>query len=160
MSRLSSEVSAIIGIVSKASSAHPTPLAQPTSAAQNPRQGNVDHSTSIILFGLPEGSLVDKCEVVDEISTFLTGSVKDIKDMFHIGKKSDDRCRPTIVKFLTVWDKRLRPTIVKFRTVWDKRLLLAAKFKLKSFSKSGIFIRPDLSRDERLTAAAKRSFSH
>ena len=35
-------------------------------------------------------------------------------------------------------------------------LLLAAKFKLKSFSKSGIFIRPDLSRDERLAAAAKR----
>ena len=84
--------------------------------------------------------MVDTREVVDEISTFLTGSVKDIKDMFRIGKKSDDRCRPTIVKFLTVW---------------DKRLLLAAKFKLKSFSKSGIFIRPDLSRNERFAAAAK-----
>ena len=107
VSRLSSEVSAIKGIVSKATSAHPAPLAQSTSAAQNPRQGNVDRSTSIILFGLPEGSLVDTHEVVDEISTFLTGSVKDIKDMFRIGKKNDDRCRPTIVKFLTVWDKRL-----------------------------------------------------
>ena len=51
VSRLSSEVSAIKGIVSKATSAHPAPLAQSASAAQNPRQGNVDRSTSIILFG-------------------------------------------------------------------------------------------------------------
>ena len=74
--------------------------------------------------------MVDTRKLVDEISTHLTGSPKDIKDLFRIGKKSGDRCRPTIVKFITVW---------------DKRLLLANKHKLKSFNKNGIFIRPDMS---------------
>ena len=102
-------------------------------------------SASVILCGLPEGSLVDTRNLVDEISTFLTDSTKDLKDLFRIGKKTVDRCQPTIVKL---------------RTVWDKRLLLAAKSKLKSFRLSGIFILQDMSKDERLAAAARHSKSY
>ena len=54
------------------------------------------------MFGLPEGSLVDTRNLVDEISAFLTDSTKDLKDLFRIGKKTVDRCRPTIVKLRTV----------------------------------------------------------
>ena len=61
---------------------------------------------------------------------------------FRVGKRSDGRCRPTLVKF---------------GTVWDKRLLLAAKTKLKSFRQRGIFVRQDMSKDERLAAIARRT---
>ena len=142
MSRLSSEISTIKDAIPQVTTGSECP-AHPvlSTKVNNTIKDNVDRSANVILFGLPEGSLVDTRKLVDEISTHLTGSPKDIKDLFRIGKKSGDRCRPTIVKFITVW---------------DKRLLLANKHKLKSFNKNGIFIRPDMSRDERLAAAAKR----
>ena len=92
-------------------------------------------------FGLPESSLTSTRELIDEISTFLLGSSVDIMDLFRIGKKIDDRCRPTIVKLCTVW---------------DKRLLLSAKKKLKSFRVRNIFIRQNLSKEERLVENGKR----
>ena len=101
-----------------------------------------NNSANIIFFGLPEGPLVSTKELVDEISSFLIGSVVGVKDLFRVGKRSDGRCRPTLVKF---------------GTVWDKRLLLAAKTKLKSFRQRGIFVRQDMSKDERLAAIARRT---
>ena len=122
LSHLSSDVSAMkdsmsqvsIGIRNQAA----PPVLPSVGTNRSPQRDSVDRSASVILFGLPEGSLVDTRNLVDEISTFLTDSTKDSKDLFRIGKKTVDRCRPTIVKL---------------RTVWDKRLLLAAKSKLKYF---------------------------
>ena len=143
---LSSEISAVKERVSRPSTVSNTNVA-PQSAytvGEKRRSDGVDRSANVIFFGLPEGSLISTRELVDEISTFLTGSLVGVKDMLRIGKRIDGRCRPTLVKL---------------GTVWDKRLLLASKTKLKSFRQRGIFVRQDMSKDERLAATTKRSNS-
>ena len=109
---------------------------------QSHLRSRVDRSANVIFFGLPEGSLTSTRELIDEISTFLIGSSVGIKDLFRVGKKIDDCCRPTIVKLCTVW---------------DKRLLLSAKTKLKSFRVHNIFVRQDLSKEEHRAENARRS---
>ena len=145
ISALSAEISAFKEKISQYSARSNTQVVPQLSTNTEHRRGRtdgVDRSANIIFFGLPEGPLVSTRELVDEISSFLIGSVVGVKDLFRVGKRSDGRCRPTLVKF---------------GTVWDKRLLLAAKTKLKSFRQRGIFGRQDMSKDERLAAIARRT---
>ena len=105
------------------------------------RSDGVDRSANVIFFGLPESSLIDSKELVDEISNFLTGSALGVKDLRRIGKSSE---------------KRSRPTLVKLCSVWDKRLLLASKSKLKNFRLQSIFVCQDMSKEECLAVTARR----
>ena len=77
------------------------------------------------------------------MSSYLSGKVVSIKDLFRLGKRpppgeGSDPARP-------------RQVLVKLTTIWDKRLLLLSKQKLKEFRLSRIFVRPDLSPEERAT---------
>ena len=72
--------------------------------------------------------------------SFLCGSPVPIRDLFRLGKFVEGRTRPVLVKLLNFW---------------DKRIILASKTKLKTFRISKVFIRPDLSPDERANRRAK-----
>ena len=76
--------------------------------------------------------------LIDEACVHLVGKDIPIKDLYRLGKqsRSEDVNHP-------------RPVLVKFLTVWDRRLILLSKRKLKDFRLSRIFVRPDLSPEER-----------
>ena len=97
---------------------------------------------NIVLFGLPEQSLLETRKTVDEVLSFLCGTSVPIRDLIRLGKYSEDRSRPVLVKLLNFW---------------DKRILLASRAKLKSFRINRIFVRPDLSPEERALRRAKFS---
>ena len=65
-----------------------------------------------------------------------------IRDLIRLGKYAEDRSRPVLVKLINFW---------------DKRIILASRAKLKSFRISRIFVRPDLSPEERALRRAKFS---
>ena len=120
----------------------------PASSAAGGRQTSIiDRSANLVFFGLPEMSMAETRKLVDEISVFLIGSAPGIKDLFRIGKKLDQAQTQSGYK---------RPTLVKFSTVWDKRLILTAKAKLKAFRLGKIFVRKDMSKEERLAASLSR----
>ena len=150
LSSLSAEVKSLdvkVNHVCPSTNASAGPTSVPSSQISSMSKSKsqvIDRSANLIFFGLPEDSLVKTREIVDEISNFLVGSDARIKDLFRIGKRLDKA------------DAQSRPTIVKFSTVWDKRLLLAAKAKLKSFRLQRIFIRQDMSKEERLVVSVKR----
>ena len=101
----------------------------------------MDRSTNV--FGIPEQNLLTKRALVDDICEYLSGKVVSIKDLFRLVKRpptgeGSDPAHP-------------RPVLVKLTTIWDKRLLLFSKQKLKAFRLSRIFVRPDLSPEERAT---------
>ena len=101
---------------------------------------SMDRSMNIVLFGVPEQSLFETRKSVEEVFSFLCGSPVPIRDLFRLGKFVEGRTRP-------------RPVLVKLLNFWDKSL--ASKTKLKTFRISKVFIRPDLSPDERVNRRAK-----
>ena len=67
---------------------------------------NIDRSANVVFFGLPEDSLIKTREIVDEISNFLLDSVVGVKDLFRVGKRTNNantHSRPKIVKFSTLY---------------------------------------------------------
>lgn len=125
ISVLSSEVSVVKEQVSQCSASNIRAAPQKLHLSNDKvRSNGTDRSANLIFFSLPESSMVETRELVDEISTFLAGSVRDVKDLFRIGKRSEEHSRPTLVKLCTVW---------------DKHLFLAAKTKLNNFRLRGIF---------------------
>lgn len=101
---------------------------------------SMDRSMYIVLFSVPEQSLFETRKSVDEVFSFLCGSPVSIRDLFRLGMFVEGRTRPVLVKLLNFW---------------DKRIILASKTKLKTFRISKVFIRPDLSPDERANCRAK-----
>ena len=95
-----------------------------------------DHSSNVILFGLPESSLLTTKSSIDKVSHHLIGKSMKVKDAFRLGRKpvvaevnysSDDQSdteRPT---------PRPHPLFVKCENVWDRRLLVVSRCSLKSF---------------------------
>ena len=100
-----------------------------------------DRSNNVILFGLPESSLLSMKSAIDDMSTHLIGKAVRVIDAFRLSHKSvagDSHSRP-------------RPVLIKLESCWDKRLLLAACRKLKGYSDHKRFIREDLPPEARNT---------
>ena len=47
----------------------------------------VDRSTNVIFFGIPEQTLLTTRVLVDEICEYLSGKVVSIKDLLRLGKR-------------------------------------------------------------------------
>ncbi len=94
-------------------------------------------------------SITDEKVTVDEILEFAAGRPVAIKDMFSLGRTklscSEASTEPP----------HPCPILLKLCTACDRRLILAAKHKLKSFRIDQIFIRKDLSKEERLKRVRK-----
>ena len=109
------------------SSASPSVSAVPT----HPRDR--DRSNNLVLFGLPETSLLDTDSAIDDMSTHLIGKVVRASDALRLGRKPDINSQSCP-----------RPILIKFESCWDKRLILASCRKLKGYSNHKLFIREDL----------------
>ncbi len=88
--------------------------------------------------------LTDTKSTVDEILEFLAGHPVGVSDLVRLGHRikqpNPDPDFPA---------QHPRPVLVRLSTVWDRRLVLASKRKLKEFHISRLFIREDLSLEDR-----------
>ena len=104
--------------------------------------GAANCANNLIIFGLPEvESLPDLKKSVDELLNFLVGKSVPLSDLFRLGRrmKSSDSVPPA----------RPRPVLLKLLSAWDRRLILSVICKLKGFRVTGMYIREDLSQEQR-----------
>ena len=88
-----------------------------------------DHSNNVILFGLPESSLLDTKAAVNELSMFL---IINIVDAFRLGRRPElSSTHPC-------------PLLIKLENFWDRRFLLSSCRKLKDYNVSRLFLLEDL----------------
>ena len=91
-----------------------------------------DRSNNVILFGLPESSLLEAKTAIDNMFTYLIGKNVKVVDAFRLGRRSE------------AGSARPRPMLIKLDNCWDRRLLLSSCRKLKDYSVSRLFLREDL----------------
>ena len=102
----------------------------------------VNRADNLIIFGLPEvESLPALKKSVDELLSFLVGKSIPLRDLFRLGrrKKVSDSVPPG----------RPRPVLLKLLSTWDRRLVMSAVSKLRGFRVTSMYIREDLSPEER-----------
>ena len=99
-----------------------------------------DRTSNLILFGLPESSLVETKKNVDEMLEFLSGKPIQIRDIFRLGKYTE---KPS-TSFYS------RHVLIKLCTAWDRKLVLLRKSNLRHFRIKRLFLREDVSPDHRL----------
>ena len=125
LTKLSSSVSSFSRVTERLSSTNPPQLPSTNSGrssqitpSANP-QPYRDRSNNIILFGLPESSLLSMKSAIDDMSTHLIGKSIRVTDAFHLGRRSEvnPQSRPC-------------PILIKLESCWDKRLLLASSRNL------------------------------
>ena len=133
-----SYASALMSVPGTASALTLSPVAGRPSTFKDSR------SDSLIVFGLPEvKSLTDLRQSVDELLTFVVGRPVPINDLFRLGRlkpPGDSMSSPPL---------RPRPVILKLSSAWDRRLVLSTVRKLKGYAIKRIFIREDLSLEDR-----------
>ena len=123
------------------SRASPSPTLNHT-APFEPRSLNLHRKENLIIFGLEEQSMTSTMESVQKMLNFLLGRTTVVKDLFRIGrfkKPNAEQSSPS----------RPRPVILKLSSPWDRRLVLSSRFNLKNYEVKGIFVREDLSPEER-----------
>ena len=100
-----------------------------------------DHArlNNVVLFGLPESSLLEAKTAIDNMFTYLIGKSVKIVDAFRLGRRSE------------VSGARPRPLLIKLDNYWDRRLLLSSCRKLKDYTVSRLFLREDLPPEARTT---------
>ena len=91
-----------------------------------------DCSRNVILFGLPESSLLDAKTAIDNVFTYLISKNVKIVDTFRLGRRSEST------------SARPRPLLIKLDNYWNRRLLLSSSRKLKEYTVSKLFLREDL----------------
>ena len=102
----------------------------------------ITRADNLIIFGLLEvESLPALNNYLDELLTLLVGKSVPLRDLFHLGhrRKISDSGPPG----------HPRPVLLKFMSTWDRRLVLSAVSKLKEFKMLRLYIREDLSPEER-----------
>jgi hypothetical protein len=105
-----------------------------TSPREERKSHDVDRSMNVMVFGVAENKDVRVWRrVVDRALQFVVGHVVDVKDMLRVGRYTDGK---------------IRPIIVKLRTSWDRRIILAECGKLKDFEER-IFFAADEPVEER-----------
>jgi len=123
---------------------HTTPALAMPPLSGRPGASTASHADSLIVFGLPEAkSLPDLRQSVDELLTFLVGRSVPLNDLFRLGRLK----QPDVPMASPL--ARPRPIILKLASAWDRRLVLSAVRELKGYSTKRIFIREDLSPEER-----------
>ena len=80
-------------------------------------------SNNIILFGLPESSLLATKSAIDDMTNDLIGKSIRVINAFHLGRRSHSN---------NILQMRPRPILIKLDSCWDK--LLASCRKLKGYS--------------------------
>ena len=105
-----------------------------------------NRSENLILFGLPEASLLATKSDLDDVSNHLIGRSVEVLDVFRLGRKPN--LPNAAADPSTSPNTRPRPLLIKCANAWDRRLLLASRRKLKNFTKYKLFLREDLSPDE------------
>ena len=97
---------------------------------------------NLIIFGLPEvDSLPALKKSVDELLNFLVGKSVPLRDLFRLGRrKSTSDSEPS---------GRPRPVLLKLISTWDRRLVMSAVSNLKGFRVTRMYIREDLTPEER-----------
>ena len=104
-----------------------------------------ERQENLILFGLEESrSLPDTMDSVKRMLEFITGRPTPVKDLYRIGKFK----KPDADQVLST-PSRPRPILLKLASPWDRRLVLANRFCLKHFTVQGLFLREDLSPEDR-----------
>lgn len=92
-----------------AAAAPPRPVLNASPYAAPPsRDVVIDRSRNLLLFGVAEDK--DAAiwrQKVDQALQFVVGKSVDVSDMFRVGRFSQSKVRPIIVKLRTTWDKRL-----------------------------------------------------
>ena len=107
-------------------------------------------SNRIILFNLPEKSLMETKSAIDEISEFLIGKTVNIRNAVRLGQRKS----PDSDSAFT----RPRPILITLESDWDKRLLLSKCRNLKGFSTyERLYLRADFPPDH--PQRAKRQIS-
>ena len=97
-------------------------------------------SHKLILFGLPEHNTLSELKnEIDKILSFLVGSHVPLSDLYRLGRKKSG----------TTPLSRPRPVLLTFTSLMDRRLVLSRVRKLKEYDTTGLYLRPDLSIDER-----------
>ena len=151
---LSSEVSALCSKLGKASDTsllhRPPQVSSPSHINSGQSQPSSTHrQENLIVFGIEEQSMTATMESVKEMLQFVVGRPTPVKDLFRIGryKKPGDG-----LSLLS----HPRPIILKLVSPWDRRLVLANRFSLKNYDVSGVYIREDLSPDERKVRMQRR----
>ena len=108
-----------------------------TVASNRTTHSKYDRANNVVLFGLPETSLMETKTAIDNMSMHLIGKSIKLVDAFRLRRKSEST------------STRPRPLLIKLDNFWDRRLLLAACRKLKGYSDSRLFLREDLPPDAR-----------
>ena len=85
------------------------------------------------------------------IMVFLCGHTVQIRDVIRLGRQA----KPSVDG-----NSCPRPVLVKLATVWDERLVLVSRPKMKEFRVGRIFIRSDLSTEERARRCPQPPSSH
>lgn len=146
---LSKDLATVKAQISRVQSASPVThspdLAGSVSASAHPHLPRhspsvSDRLSNLILFGLEEkSSLSDTKASVDEVLEYIVGRPIGISDLLRLGRPNQP----------SESVKRPRPVLIKLSTAWDRRLVLASRRKLKDFRIGRLFIREDLSPEER-----------
>ena len=101
-----------------------------------------DRSVNLVLFGLPEShSLSETQAIVADILEHLVGRSIAIKNFFQLGRRHSSGLDST---------PQPHPLLVKLTSVWEHRLVLAGRHSLKSFRITCLFIREDLTPEQRM----------
>ena len=156
LDRFASSVQNFTKFSSDLSTVKLTPPPPASSSVGHPASGKVlsrnVRSNNVILFNLPESSLLDMKSTIDDMSTFLIGKTVKITNAFRIGrKKQPDE--------LSVARPKCRPILIKLDNVWEKRLLLNSCRKLKEFTVKKLYLREDLPPDSRPQGSVSKSRS-
>lgn len=131
-------------------------VAQSTHApfsASNPTKNKFDRRENPVIFGVDEsGSVQDTMDRVRRILSFLIPDAPPVKDLFRLGRRKNSNPDSSTSKQIS----RPRPLILKLMSPWDRRLVLSNKYRLKEYEVKGIFIREDLSPEERAKRKLQR----
>ena len=101
------------------------------------RLSPLSRSNRIILFNLPEKSLMETKSAIDEISEFLIGKAVNIRNAVRLGNRKSPDSDSSFT--------RPRPILITLESDWDKRLLLSKCRNLKRFSTyERLYLRADL----------------
>lgn len=139
LTKLSSSVTSFSRVTERLSSSNPPQMSSANSGKPSQITSSAtpqplrDRSNNIILFGLPESSLLSMKSAIDDMSTHLIGKSIRVTDAFRLGRRGEVNSQ-----------SRPRPVLIKLESCWDKRLLLASCRKLKGYSDHKLFIREDL----------------
>ena len=97
------------------------------------------HSHKLTLFGLPEHNTLT--ELKNKILSFLVGPHVPLSDLYCLGHKKSG----------TTSLSRPKPVLLTFTSLMDRRRLVLLRVRnLKEYDTAGLYLRPDLSINERV----------